>query len=85
MALHKDDMVRWDAQVEDQISGEAPFYRVQEIGDPNIMFRHHSVASDNAKSEYGRRDKSVNDLARCELVNVGDLGIFPVPDDEAAR
>ena len=85
MALHKDDMVRWDAQVEDQISGEAPFYRVQEIGDPNIMFRHHSVASDNAKSKYGRRNKSVNDLARCELVNVGDLGIFPVPDDEAAR
>ena len=85
MALHKDDMVRWDAQVEDQISGEAQFYRVQEIGDPNIMFRHHSVASDNAKSKYGRRNKSVNDLARCELVNVGDLGIFPVPDDEAAR
>ena len=86
MALHIGDMVRWDAsKIPAEHRGQEPVYRVQEISAPNIMFRHHSVASDNAKSKYGRRNKSVNDLARCELVNVGDLGIFPVPDDEATR
>ena len=92
MALHINDMVRWEAskmshwdpsKIPAEHRGQEPVYRVQEISAPNITFRHHSVAT--ADDDYGVLRKRDSTLAGCAPVKVGDLGIFPVPDDEAAR
>ena len=46
MALHVNDMVRWDAsKIPAEHRGQEPVYRVQKISAPNITFRHHSVAT----------------------------------------
>ena len=78
MALHVNDMVRWDAsKIPAEHRGQEPVYRVQKISAPNITFRHHSVAT--ADDDYGALRKSDSTLSGCAPVKVGDLGIFPAP------